>query len=233
MDPAGLARGQAPGPQPGRQDRSRRRRRGCHSSPGMLIRSNTTSSQPDPARSMTRIRDPIPGTPGHIKSSGRPGKLKGLRQVLANPAAIWMTWRPAASVPAPTPRSVVWRQDEAAARIFCHVWFPAAGRQRGFQQYVPPYCPASPGEDACVASQPGQPARRARPGARRPGDGGVIAVARAAGSGTASARGARAACSRQLPGRSPRSRQVQLLPGWPVSHSSPRPPVVAPALPWA
>jgi hypothetical protein len=102
--PAGRGRSEGAGhwpPRPARRDRSRRSRRGCHSSPGMLTRSNTTSSQSGPARSMTRIRDPTPGTPGHIKSSGRPGKLKGLRRVRANPAAIWMTWRPAASVPAP------------------------------------------------------------------------------------------------------------------------------------
>ena len=105
------------------------------------------------------------------------------------------------------------RQDEAATQIFCHVCFPAAGRQRGFQQYVPPYCPASPGEDACVASQPGQPARRARHGGRRPGDRGVIAVAGAAGFGTASARGARAARSRQLPGRSPEVAPGAAAPG--------------------
>jgi hypothetical protein len=31
----------------------------------------------------------------------------------------------------------------------------------------------------------------------------------------------------------PRSRQVQLLPGWPMSHSWLWPPVVVSALPWA
>jgi hypothetical protein len=79
------------------------------------------------------------------------------------------------------------------------------------------------------ASPAGQ---RVEPGAARPGDGGVIAVAGAAGSWTASARRARAACSRPPPGRSPRSRQVQLLPGWPISHSWLWPPVVVRALPW-
>ena len=62
-------------------------------------------------------------------------------------------------------------------------------------------------------SQPGEPARRARHGPRRPGDGGVIAAASAAGSGTASARRARAACSRQLPGRSPEAAPGAAAPG--------------------
>ena len=113
-----------------------------------------------------------------------------------------MTGRLTASEPPRAPRSVV-REDEAAARISVMLIFPVAGRQRGFRQYVPPCCPASPGEDACVTSQSGQPG--VKPGTARcgPGDGGVIAVAGAAGSGTASARDARADCSRHLPGRSP------------------------------
>jgi RNA polymerase primary sigma factor len=58
------------------------------------------------------------------------------------------------------------------------------------------------GEDACVASQPGQPG--VEPPAARCGPAieEVIAVEGAAGSGTASAKSARAGCSRQLPARS-------------------------------
>src|SRR6266849_6645740 len=89
----------------------------------------------------------------------------------------------------------------------------SSGRQRGFQQDVPPCCPAFPGEDACVASQPGQPG--VEPGTARCGPAieGVIAVAGAAGSGTASARRARVACSRQLPGRSPEVAPGAAAPG--------------------
>src|SRR5216683_1236035 len=96
---------------------------------------------------------------------------------------------------------------------FLSCCLPAAGRQRGFQQYVPPCCPAYPGEDACVASQPGQPG--VEPGTARCGPAieGVIAVAGAAGSGAASARRARVACSRQLPGRSPEVAPGAAAPG--------------------
>jgi len=54
---------------------------------------------------------------------------------------------------------------------------------------------------------------RARHAAPRPGDGGVIAVAGAAGSGTASARRARAACFRPLPGRCPEVAPGAAAPG--------------------
>ncbi len=151
---------------------------------------------------------PGPGKP-RAHQSGRPGKLKGLRRVRAHPAAIWMTWRRAASESPPAPRSVVWG-DEAAAPDFLLCCLPAAGRQRGFQQDVPPCYPAYPGEDACVTSQPG-----AEPGTARcgPAIGRVIAVAGAAGSGTASARRARAAYSRQLAGRSPEVAPGAAAPG--------------------
>src|SRR6266487_6815530 len=92
-------------------------------------------------------------------------------------------------------------EDEAAALIFLSCCLPGPGRQRGFWQHVPLCCPAYSEEVACVASQPGQPG--VDPGAARcgPAIDEVIAVAGAAGSGTASAQGARVGCSRQLPGR--------------------------------
>jgi hypothetical protein len=157
-------------PRPARRDRSRRNRRGCHSSLGMLTPDRLrTSSQPGPVRSMTRIRPPGSGKP-RAHRPGKPGKLKGLRRVRANPAAIWMTRRPAASGP---PRlRVVW----------------CRGRGSRPEQYVPPCYPAHPGEDACVASQPGQPGAEPGTARRGPAIEGVIAVAGAAGSGTASAR---------------------------------------------
>jgi hypothetical protein len=106
----------------------------------------------------------------------------------------------AASGPPLTPRSVV-GEGEAAGLILLSSCLPAPGRQRGFWQHAPLCCPAYSGQDACVASQPGQPA--AGPGAARGGP--AIErgdrVAAAAGSRTAAARGARVGCSRQLPGR--------------------------------
>ena len=113
MDPAGLARGQAPGrprrgrrvsaPASARRDRSRRNRHGCHSSQGMLtpIEDELRASQAQP-RSMTRIRQPGSGQPG-AHQSGKPGKLQGLRRVRAHPAVIWLTWRRAASGPSRLP----------------------------------------------------------------------------------------------------------------------------------
>jgi hypothetical protein len=125
-------------------------------------RSKRTSSQPDPARSMTRIRQPDSGEP-RAHQSGKPGKLKGLRRVLANPAAIWMTWRLTTSEPPPTPRSVAWG-DEAAALIFCHVVFRQTAR-------VSAVCSALLscifGRE-CLCREPAR--RRARHGALRSGD---------------------------------------------------------------
>src|SRR5271157_6379862 len=97
MDLAGLARGQAPGPQRGRRvpapapgtpgsvsaKPARLSLIAGHAHPDRI----RTSSQPDPARSMTRIRQPDSGIP-RAHQSGKPGKLKGLRRVRANPAAI-------------------------------------------------------------------------------------------------------------------------------------------------
>ena len=62
------------------------------------------------------------------------------RTHVGGPCALWLR--------------VVWR-DEAAALISGHACLPPSGRQRGFQRYVPPCCPGSPGEDARVTSQPG------------------------------------------------------------------------------
>src|SRR5216684_5156383 len=102
----------------------------------------------------------------------------------------------------------------------------SSGRQRGFQQYVSLCCPAYPGEDACVTSQPGQPG--VEPGTARCGPA-IEEVMRWQG--------------RQAPGRQPpdvrgsaapgnplvappKSRRVRLLLGWPGSQSARPPPVV-------
>jgi len=148
---------------PARRDRSRRNRRSCHSSLGMLTPDRKrTSSQPDPARSMTRIRQPDSGKP-RAHQSGKPGKL-GVRRVLANPAAIWMTWRLTASEPPPTPRSVAWG-DEAAALIFCPVVFrqlaDSAGFSSMFRLVVLHIRERMPVSRASPASQASSPARRA------------------------------------------------------------------------
>ncbi len=128
------------------------------------------SRQPDPARGMIRIRRPDSGKPtAHQIVWETGGTLKGLRLVRANPAAIWMTWRLAASGPPLTPRSVR-GEGEAAGLILLSSCLPAPGRQRGPWQHVPLYCPAYPGQDACVASQARPASRRARRGALRPGD---------------------------------------------------------------
>jgi hypothetical protein len=62
---------------------------------------------------------------------------------------------------------------------------PAAGRQREFQRYVPPCRPAHSGEDARVASQPGQPGVEPGTASCAPAIGRVIAVAGAAAPGLA------------------------------------------------
>jgi RNA polymerase primary sigma factor len=69
------------------------------------------------------------------------------------------------------------------------------------------------GEDACVASQPGQPGAEPTAARRGPAIEKVIAVAGAAGSWTASARNARVDCSRQLPGRSAEAGPDAAAPG--------------------
>ena len=86
MDPAGLARGQAPGPQrgPGTGPRARHagigpgetgaavtHRRAC--SPDRI----RTSSQPDPARSMTGIRQPDSGKPRAHQIVWETGEAQG------------------------------------------------------------------------------------------------------------------------------------------------------------
>src|SRR5260370_12118797 len=69
------------------------------------------------------------------------------------------------------------------------------------QQHVPFCCAAYSGEDACVASQPGQPGVEPTPARCGPAIEEVIAVEGAAGSGTASAKSARVGCVGPLPGR--------------------------------
>lgn len=156
-------------------------------------------------------------------------RIVGLRPVRANPAGTWMTWRLAASEP---PRvRVVWG-GRGSRCDFLSCCLRAAGRQRGLQRDVPPWCPAYSGEDARVACQPGQPgaepARRCGPAIE-----GVIALAGAAGSGAAAAGRGRVSCSGQLPGAAPRPAQAQLLLGWPASQSWLAPVVVVSALSWA
>jgi hypothetical protein len=111
----------------------------------------------------TRLRE----TQGTSNRLGNRGTLKGLRRVRANPAAIWMTWRLAASGPPLTPRNVV-GEGEAAGLILSSC-LPAPGRQRGFSSmsrlvvlHIRDRMPVS---RASPASQP--PARR---GTLRPGD---------------------------------------------------------------
>jgi hypothetical protein len=172
MDPAGLARGHAPGPQPGRVPTPAPGTPGSvsakparppliagHAHPGRI----RTSSQPDPARSMTRIRRPDSWRL-RAHQSGKPGKLKGLRRVRANPAAIWMTWRLTASEPPPAPRSVV--RGTRSPLIFCPV---ASGSRQAAR--VPAGCSAllsCISGRGCLCREPAR--RRARHGALRSGD---------------------------------------------------------------
>jgi hypothetical protein len=151
---------------------------------------------PDPTSQEESSSQPLPcRNPAY-----EPDRLLGARR--SRPAdcepAICVTWRLTASELPPTARSVV---GTGSRSDFLSCSLPAAGRQRRFRRYVPPCRPAISGEDARVASRPGQPG--VEPGTARctPPAGGVIAVAGAAGSGTASAGPARAACSRRLPGR--------------------------------
>ena len=177
MDPAGLARGQAPGPQRGRRvpapapgtpgsvsaKPARLSLIAGHAHPGRI----RTSSQPDPARSMTRIRQPDSGIP-RAHQSGKPGKLKGLRRVRANPAAIWMTRRLTASEPPPTPHSVVWG-DEAAALI--SVMLSSGSWQTARVSAVCSALLSCIFGRGCLCREPARPARRrARHGALRSGD---------------------------------------------------------------
>src|SRR5262245_5544022 len=73
--------------------------------------------------------------------------------------------------------------------------------------------PAYLGGDARVASPPGQPGVEPGTACCAPAIGGVIALAGAAGSGTASAGRAWVACSGQLPGRSPEVAPGAAAPG--------------------
>src|SRR5262249_15330 len=110
---------------------------------------------------------------------------------------------------------------------------PAPGRQRGFQQYVPLCCPAYWGEHARFASQPGRPgvdpgtARCGPPIEAVPRDGGRCWIR--GGIGKSGGPPAPGNCLVAVP----KSRQVQLLVGRPVGHSSLQLPEVVSTLPWA
>ena len=101
--------------------------------------------------------NPAPGNPGHI-SLGKPGKLKGLRWVRADPAATRMTWRLTASGP---PRlRVVWGTRQP-------LWFcvmlssGSAGFSRMLRLLVLHIWEMMPVSRANPASQAPSPARRA------------------------------------------------------------------------
>jgi hypothetical protein len=108
---------------------------------------------------------PASGTP-QAHQSGKPGKLKGLRRVRANPSAIWMTWRLPASGPPPAPRSVGTRLPLGFSVLLSSGSWQAARVPAGCSALLS--CISGRG---CLYREPARPARRrARHGALRSGD---------------------------------------------------------------
>jgi hypothetical protein len=99
------------------------------------------------------------------------------------------------------PPIVMWKRMRQPLCFFCHLVFRHLADSASLAAYSV-FCPAYSGEDACVASQPGQPGVEPAGARFGPAIKEVIAVEGAAGSGTASAKNARDGSSRQLPARS-------------------------------
>ena len=182
---------------------------------------------------MTRIRQPDSGKPRAHQIVWETGEAQGSAAGAGISGRSLDDLAPDSVRAAPGLR-VVWHGGRGCRSDFLSCCLPAAGRQRGFQQYVPPCCLAYPGEDARVTSQPGQPGVEPGPARCGPGDRGGDRGGRRGRLRDGIRQSVRGS---PVPGHylaaAPRSRQAQLLPGWPVSHSSLWPPAVVPALPRA
>jgi len=124
------------------------------------------------------------------------------------------------------------REGEAAALISV-ILSSGTGQTARVWQYVPLCSRAYWGEDACVASQPGQPG--VEPGAARCGP--AIAGVMRWQTRQAPARHPPDVRGLPAPGSylaaAPKPRRAQLRLGWPMSQSSLQLPVLVSALPWA
>jgi hypothetical protein len=115
-----------------------------------------TSGQPDPARRVTRIRQPGSGKP-RAHQSGKPGDAQPLAADAGQSGSYLDDLAPAASEP-PLTRLMWCKEDEAAALIFLSSCLPAAGRRRGFSsmsRLVVLHI-----RTGCPCREPARPARR-------------------------------------------------------------------------
>jgi hypothetical protein len=206
------------------------------------LRTASQTPQTTPARygphAPTAGRDPVPSPHGRatqwlmisITGVGKPANLKGPRRVRAKSGSYLDDVAPGASEPPLARRSLGGGRGSRSDFVSCCL--PAAGRQRGFSSMfrlvVHDLRERMPVSRASRASQAPGPARRAA--VRRSRGCSRWQTLQAPGRHPPEVR--RSPASGNCPVAAPRSRQAQLLLGWPISKDSPSAAVVS-ALPWA